>query len=459
MKSHMSAKGYTGNEGHRHSAGEISFLRVPIFWLFLGPPAFRLQEARGAMASMQGNYDFWNLFQTGWWLFFGLFAVRELYIHRRHLASFLRQSGSLPVWVILWLIPMYLSCLVSPRPLFSLANVGLLTVLVVAALDLGVKFSAGRIGIRAVLKWILGVAVLYLPLIGGIYLIAPGMVEGDIGRGDIRIRGGQIGYAPLLSSVAMLVGFYFWRHVRKSTRWIFVGVIIMGFVLLLLGQTRAAYGGFFAGLILYIWQWNRLSFRALSLVTTVALFTTMLCTGIILADMSQDAGLALRSVGDRLTRGGESTLSTLNGRTRAWYLLWESAKDEPLGLGYSAGPRALLMHPSSAEWLYSDIWGNAHNSYFEVFGGSGYLGVIAFLALIVTVVLKVPGTHRKELIPLHALLAVVLLGGITESEMVLPFKQSAVLFWIIVGTAIGTKARSSVEKERKYAQAPARPYR
>lgn len=427
------------SEFARHESSKLPLWRLPVLWLFLGPPTLQLIAARGAMASLKGNYGLWNIFETGWWLFFGLVTVRELYLERRQLNSLLRKTTYTWVWAALWLALLYLSCLVSPRSLFSLANVGLLTILVLAALDLSVKLYSGRLAFRRALKMLLGTTVGLLLLTGAVHLIAPGVVQQPHYEG-FRIRGGNISYSPLLAIIALFVSFYFWRRPQDEKRWIFASTMILGLTFLVLGKTRSAYGGFLAGAALYFWQWKQLRYNAVSLLTTVALVTGITCALVLVSDMSSGASSTLRSTGSFVIRGGEG-FSTLNGRTRAWHLLWEAAKDEPLGLGFSAGPRALLMSPSSIEVLYSDIWGNAHSAYVEVFSGSGYLALVAWLAIILCVVFKIPGTYRKELIPLHALLVAVLAEGALESELVLPFKQSAVLFWVIVATLLAAYAR------------------
>jgi len=441
-----------------------TLFRLPLLWLFLGPPVFRIQEARGTMASMQGSFDFWNFFQAFWWLGFGMIAISELYRQRHLAAEFVRWAGSIKWWVGLWLVPMYVSCLGSPSLVFSLGNVVMLTILVIAALDFGVKLYRGVITPRAVLRILFVMTLGLLFLVALAFMLQPGLVEQTESAQGLRIRGGQVGYSPLLGSVALLLSFYFWCT-EKYGPWVLLGVMGLGGVFLLLGQTRAEYGAFFAGVLLFGWQWGRLRRRSLLLLSVGAVTVALFCIAVLLGSASETAVSMYESIGERLMRGGEY-LATLNGRTRVWELLWEASKNDLWGMGFAAGPRELLMEPATTEYLYSDTWGNAHSAYIEVFSGSGYLAAIGFLGIIACVGWKalfgwatLPRLRGEwwALVPLHALLLVTLVEGLTESYLVLPFRQQSVLFWITAAAVIAGYARRRRDRSRANRSAAIKP--
>ncbi len=430
---------------------KLSVLRFPIFWLYLGPPAFRVQSTRGAMASVRGSFDFWNFLQVAWWTAFGVVAVLELYRKRRQMMGFLHWMGSIKWWILLWILPMYVSCLISPSLKLSLGNVGMLTILVIAALDLGVKIYDGTLTPHEVVKGLLFMAVGLLLVIGIAAVGAPGMVLQDSGAGTgLRIRGGQIAYSPLLASTVLLISFYFWGVGDGRRQWALAIAMMGGLLFLFLGQTRAEYGAFVVGAGLFGWQWGRLSRRGVRLLTAGATIVALACTGLLLGSTSDAVVSAYAEISEKIMRGGEYVY-TLNGRTRVWRLIWEVCQDKLWGLGYLAGPRTLLMRPDSIEFLYTGSWGNAHNAYIEVFSGSGYLAAGGFLAIVGYIgwcilfgwrqIVRRCGAAWWALVPLHALIVVTLIGGITESYLVLPFWQQSVTFWIAAAVVIAGRAR------------------
>src|SRR5690606_13462498 len=83
----------------------------------------------------------------------------------------------------------------------------------------------------------------------------------------------------------------------------------------------------------------------------------------------------LDSIGSYLTRDQED-VGSLSGRTVIFEVLLRSVPERPLGIGFSAGPRELIL--SNARELrprgvIAERIGNAHSAYLEVLVGSGWL--------------------------------------------------------------------------------------
>lgn len=425
------------------AGGALSVFRLPIVWLFVGPPALRFVTERSAMASMQGSYDFWNILQVGWWLFWGGVAARDLFLARGWFADVRRRTGSFALWTSLWLFALLLSCGVSPAPLFSLANVGMLCVLVVAAADLGVKVYGGWVSPRRLLGLLLAVAVGLLLLIVGIALIAP--TAGGIGvidPAEMRIRGGSVGYAPLLSLVVVFAGLYFWLTTKGGARLFWAFVVVCGVVFLALGQTRSSYGGFLAGIAVFTWLWARLGTNPVRLMTGGAILLVVGCGSVLAYHGLGDAAAVYDTLG-RLIIREEQTISSLTGRTDVIAVLLDAVAQRPLGLGFSAGPRHLLLSDRFVEAMHTDAFGNAHNAYLEVLAGGGYLAFVAWMVVVGLVLYRGHRVRtRRSVIPFLALLVAVLLEGVTESLLVLPFEQTSVLFWAIAATVLALSART-----------------
>lgn len=424
--------------------------RIPIFWLFIGPPAIRFLGERSAMASMHGDFDLWNIFRVLWWCLWGGVALHALYQRRRQVRALLRNIGWLRLWLPLWFVALYLSCLVSPAPLFSLANVSMLMILVVAAFDLSVRVYVGNVSLRQIVKGFLVFSAGLLALVALLLLIDLNLV-GEMTSAGPRVRGGEVAYTPLLSVLVFFAALYFWLNTPSLTGrmggWPLV--MTLALALLLLGQTRSAYGGLVIGLGLFVWQWSQLRRNMVHLMTATALVVATTCAFILLADTSKSASNVLRVTGDELIRDRRS-ISTLTGRTRVFRLLWQEVKDEPLGLGFSAGPRAVLQDPANLDVIYVNSFGNAHNAFVEVFAGSGYVGLLAWMGIVICVLLRLFRLRPRELVPLHAMLVTALIGGMTESNLVIPFEQESVTFWIVAAVMVAVGARRRQEKEQRF---------
>lgn len=420
-----------------------SLFRLPILWLFLGPPIVRLGD-RVAMDSLQGSFDFWNFFQAGWWMLGGAVAFRELYLNRAHLRGFLKGAGSLPLWSSLWLFALFLSSVVSSAPLLSFAKATLMGALVLAAADLGVKFYAGLVPVRRVLKILLISAVGLLLLVGVVFFLTPSLVTGHYEASasflSLRTRGGRIAYTPFLSIVALVLGLYFFLTTRGLGRWLNVLVMGVGFFFLALGQTRSAYGGFAAALLLFAWRWAQLDKNMVRLMAGTALVVATVCIAGLTYDWSSSVAQRYDTTFQYVIRDAES-LSTLTGRTQVIDALWEEVARRPLGLGYSAGPRAFLLSESFVASVHTDAFGNAHNAYLEILAGAGYLGFIAWMALVFGVGNTARTMRERDLIPIATLLVAALLEGVTESTLALPLYHTSVLFWIAAAVAAAYRAR------------------
>ena len=141
---------------------------------------------------------------------------------------------------------------------------------------------------------------------------------------------------------------------------------------------------------------------------------------------------------------GRNRSKTASGRFGIWTVLLQKTYDRPLGLGYSAGPRVVLQDSRWPLWKYGVIAkriGNAHNAYVEIFAGTGYLGLFAWLGFLGWAVFRGFVVRGTTLAVTRALLAVMLLNGLTGSEGVLPFMQASALIWIVAGFLLGHARR------------------
>jgi O-antigen ligase len=412
-------------------------LRLPILWLFLGPPLFRTPGSRGAASSLNASFDVWNIISVGWWLFFGVFAVLEIYRLRAYLPRFLRSLGLLPLLVSAWLLSIFASSLVSPYPMFTLANSVLMTILVVTALDLSLKLACGLFTLARVLHLCLQFSLGLLVLVGLMLLLSPTMVSVRAPFG-LRVIGGAIADVSTLAVVTLLLSVFFVHRSHGIARIGYLIVALLGSCFILLAQTRTGYVALVIGLFFFMAQWlitSQQDRREVQL--------GLACLGIaavlgvaIFANITQQTQV-YRSVWDYLIRDPQS-LGSLSGRDGIATVVVREVSARPLGLGYSAGPRVVLLTSDRALAEYgviADRIGNAHNMYLEMLGGIGFVGAATWLALSIWSGKRMFGHRGREAIPVRVLFSVILLFGLTSSSPVLPMTQSSALLWILMATS------------------------
>jgi O-antigen ligase len=412
---------------------------LPILWMFLGPPILRPPSGRTALDSISGNFDVWNVVRLGWWTFFALLALVSLYRHRRDLAALVRTMPQLALWSGVWVASIVVSSTYSPASTFTLANSGVMAMLVVAALDLGVRIYARSLAVREVLSGLYLWSVVLVAFIGLSFALDPYRVS-TVGFFGLRILGGHVADAPLLSTTLFFLAASFSIVSRGRAKWLHHLVMAAAFALLLLTQTRTAYIAFALGAGYLFLQWFlEVPLRA----RLSALGATLIVAGLFPVGVTLvDTWTGRSSVGEAFSylMRDESSWRTASGRTTVSEIILERVGDRPWGLGYSAGPRVVLQSSISElaeQGVRAAGIGNAHNMYLEVLGGSGVIGLFSFLAVIVWVFLNMHRTQGPELKPVRVLFIVCLLGGFTGSSGVLPFFQASVLIWVIVGIVAG----------------------
>jgi O-antigen ligase len=412
--------------------------RLPILWLFFGPPVIRLAE-RGAEASLEGSIDVWNLVRIGWWVVFGAFALLDLYRSREHVAPFLRGLGTLPAWTALWLATLLVSASYSPSPAFTAVHALMMGVLVVAALDMGVKLYTGAVRIGATLqRWLL-VSLALLGVTCVVWILAPDVVMGRQTLAIPRVRGGSVADVALLAQVLFFVGYHLAFVSRQRRTGLYLTAIVASPLFLLLAQTRAMYVSFFVAVLALVLgsvsAFGR-SHRNLLFSSACFVLAAILALGLYESFVPTPRG-PLAQAEAFLVREAAS-IQNLNSRVGLTSFLLDRVAGSPWGLGFSAGPRqALLSSPLELRQygIFEAFAGNAHSMYLEVFAGSGYLGLLSFLAVLLLVGWRLVRAPRRDALPIGALFLVVLVGGITESYGVLPFAQSSALLWIVIAFA------------------------
>ncbi|MEM1268972.1 MAG: O-antigen ligase family protein, partial [Bacteroidota bacterium] len=369
----------------------ISIFRLPIFWLFLGPPAFRAGGARSAMESVEGGQDIWNYIRLAWWLVFGIVAVIEIAKDRQSIQYLFNYIRGLHLWIGAMLLAVFASAAVSPSPTFTFANAALLTILALAGLDLALKLFRGAISPQRTLKLLLGASVLMLLVTTVVHLVSPDMVGGESFSGR-RIRGNSVAYTPLLGQIVVLVALYFRFAGGLRRNWLPWALLVFGIVWLYYGQTRSSYLGLGLALGLMLWQWTDLKRNLVLLIALAAIGISGICGIVMLSDASHTIRWEMDQAYKRFVlrdkyavqdrEFAEKNIGSLNGRTDVAALLIDASATKPLGMGFIAGPRVYLQSDEVVGELNSQAFGNAHNAFIEMWSGAGYVAFFGSLAMV-----------------------------------------------------------------------------
>ncbi len=408
--------------------------RLPILWLFVGPPVFRLAE-RSAAASLEGSIDSWNLLRIAWWAFVGFVALIHIYRARAHVRPFISRLGSLSWLTGTLLLSLMVSASYSPSPLLTISHAAMLAILVLTAFDLGLKIFMGKVSLDTVLKGIFLASVALLAIASITFAVAPQIVGWNGGSGFPRVRGGTVADIALLSQIVFFVGYYLATRARGLQAGLYSAAVIVSPAFLLLAQTRAMYVSFFVGSLVFLYLALRVFGRQhrLALLGLMSMLAACLCMLWLFEDLSRTPHGPLAQAEEFLVRD-RASIAGLNSRTGLTRFLIARVTTRPWGLGYSAGPRAALL--SSADELlrygiYEAFAGTAHSMYLEFLAGSGVVGIVSFLSVLFIVGRRAIQIAEITRLPLVALLVVVLVGGITESSGALPFTQASALLWIL----------------------------
>jgi hypothetical protein len=414
--------------------GIRSFFQYPLLLLLLGPPVIRV-ELREASASASGAFDAWVLLQVA---FYAVLGVRSVwYLHRtrqrrqvRGFWTFVKMSVALSVLLIL-------SSAYSPEPKLTFAYGILFLCGQLIVFQFVAQASCEDVPLLALMAKARTIAIGLAVLVGAVALVSIRAAGGVyIPEAGFRILGGSVAPMPVLGQVIFAVSFYFMlfklEPFRKSLFCLAVGIAVLA-----IAQTRSTYIVVVLAFAYVLCMWMKTSKSArLQFFAIIFLLPVLIGAGV--------SALGGDRVYQVLTRGqSEEGLKTLSGRTYVNDFVLHTVAQSPQGIGYVAGFRSRFMalRDSSAPLDPTRI-GNAHNMYFEVLAGAGWLALATFIALLALIArhalqkrtpdfMRTARWHVRNLAWILFLSMLVL--GLFSSEFVLPARACFGYFWFAVG--------------------------
>ena len=331
---------------------------ILFFALVSGPPRLRTRDPG---ASLAGEVDAVILLTLGVWLA----GAAWLFVQVIRRGTIPRLS-SIQFLAIAFLYVLAMSALVSPGVLLTLFTVFQYVVMVFFAL-----FFVRTFGTETFLTHLYyGYMVMgFLILLAAV--VAPDMV---FSGGEWRLRGdliGPTGFIAALGLTLLVAG------VPRLSRLMFWVCLVMLLLLLLASVTRTAY---IAVAAIFMMGW--VLFRPLPIRRLLPLAALGFAI-IVIFDLAP-------TVVDFLTRE-KAGLATLSARIPLWEMsldaMWE--RSPVIGLGYYAASRVLQLGNNPA-------LGTSHSAYIEVLVGSGVLGGLFFILLLIAM-----GLMAARLLLLH----------------------------------------------------------
>lgn len=273
------------------------------------------------------------------------------------------------------------------------------------------------------------VAVFFYELIGG-----PIRIEES--RGLTRIQGffGDVmNYAIYLTQGFLVVAYFHFKDPSRGDRSFIRVLLSIGIALAILFNIHhaATLGILSCLLLLFIWNERRRK--------TGLLF--LLSIGIVGATIHFGQSFLEEEVSPLITeeleviQGEEETDKLLHGRVSRWRHMWGKFREEgPLGMAFG--------YPLSFEYPYQMISTGAHNDYLRILFFSGFFGLIIYLGILRSLLLKL-----RKLDPSHRFLAVgslliLLLFSITTTPTLYP-PMLYVLYSIFAFMALPREGQST----------------
>jgi len=202
---------------------------------------------------------------------------------------------------------------------------------------------------------------------------------------------------------------------ERHRRWL-VGLFVGGFILLLATKSRTSLAALLVGLV-----GARMLRPTPTVVATGFVGVWLLSLGALVASLLR-VDLAGQAAGG-LNMGRIEDTSTLSGRTELWEALDEYARQRPwIGYGYGGfwTPARIDAVSGDQYWAIS----SAHSAYYEALLGTGLVGLAALVLVLVVGLWRAGAEYRATADPgtglLFAILIAEVIGGFSESDLVLP---------------------------------------
>ncbi len=238
--------------------------------------------------------------------------------------------------------------------------------------------------------------------------------------------------APVFCIYALLV-FVGWGDLKKNDRYLYGFVALTSGLLTVLTFTRGVWIGCAVALVVGLYIWNKK--KALYMLLTLAVFTSVLI-------------LTNERIKERVFSKTTNETQSNSEREALWRGNWAIIKDHPLlGVGFNQNKNYLRHYYDQFGYPPGQRVSHAHNQYLQIWGGTGTLGLLCFLAFCGMILKKVyqslkelKGFNRALQLSLYAALIEFMVAALTESNF--NIAKNRYLFLMIAGIALAVIAQN-----------------
>jgi len=269
----------------------------------------------------------------------------------------------------------------------------------------------------------------------------------DEGRRATGLMGNPIFSSAFLMASTLLAWNFIWSNWSKSWKIISLISFVLGISAIILLGARGPLLGFGLGWLILslgsIWQSRH---KWLRIASSVVLGLLILSGSLIFIYRSTEFVKGLPTIGRLVQISSSTSDASTYARLATWDIAWESFKERPL-LGYGLENFSIAMTKNYVP-VFEDFgaaagkFDKAHSFVFEYLATTGFIGLLAYLAIFFLGFLslhklwkKVSGDNRRLVLLVGSLLLAYLVQGITSIETIAPLTtiillMALIAFWV-----------------------------
>jgi exopolysaccharide production protein ExoQ len=225
----------------------------------------------------------------------------------------------------------------------------------------------------------------------------------------------------------------------KYRKWLYVAVVV-GLVFIALARSRTNLAGAFIALAAIAAL--RSSFKVKLIATYLGVLAA--CTGLLILMLAGKDPIT--QLFEAAMLGREDDVASLSGRGFIWPVCWEYISQRPwLGYGYGS-----FWTPSRIEYFLEEIQFSifeAHNGYLELLLGTGIIGCVLFVALMVTSLFSSARAVLKAHDSSHSLLFGVMVFAFISSSSESGYMGINIVSLLMTGQMLNLALRPRAEAE------------
>ena len=402
----------------------------------MGPPVWRLDDDRNALASLKGEMDLWIIIQTLVYFLAGLLSIIGLLEHKKQLI----RNNKIRIFMVVCVglsLSLYLSSLISPSFIMTFTYSSFYLIGITCSLYLILESENLNVLILDYFSLLRNICFTLLIFVAIGYIIDIQFVGFESSSFGLRILGGRVASSGISALILYSISLYFMLIGYKN---IFRSIIFMivGLIFIYLSKTRSIYLmtiviTYSIFLINLVNKNSRVPVKLKPIIFFI--FPNFLLIYLFIFIDSE-------SLINFITRYNLETFKSFGGRIFIAEWIIGELFANPWGLGYVAGFRGSFLFQGQIHDVIAQRIGTAHNSYLEILIGAGWHALFLYL-IVLGIAIKnfikvlrikcISNDVKDSNILGFILLTLVIIFCLIDSKFVLPTRNEFGIFWYIIG--------------------------